>query len=124
MNNNKSTDKVLIEKKRWAAIAFLVMIATAVLFVWWIIHLADRDIKNELLQQAQLIAQSVNFKRIQALSGTESDLTLPDYRRIKTEKSSFLLTASRSAPKTNHRPARYTRSHPRIYCVFLTQNMI
>ena len=41
--------------------------------------------RNELLLQAKLVAQSVNLDRVKALSGTESDIGSTDYLRLKEQ---------------------------------------
>ena len=52
-----------------------VLIAGA-LFAWWMAARADRELRADLLQQTRLVARAVNVVRVQALSGTESDLSL------------------------------------------------
>jgi len=55
------------------------------LFVWWTVARADHDMRNSLVQQAQLVAQAMDFKHVQALAGTAADLGSPDYLRLKEQ---------------------------------------
>lgn len=62
------------------------------LFTWWAAARADREMRDELLQQAHIAAQTINIEHLQALSGTKADLQSPEYASIKER-----LTALRSA---------------------------
>jgi len=46
---------------------------------------ADRGMRADLQQQAQLVAQAVNVQNVQALSGTKGDLDNPAYLRLKDQ---------------------------------------
>lgn len=54
----------------------------------WMIARADREMRADLVQQAQQVAQSVNIERVYALSGTEEDQRSPDYQRLKEQFAS------------------------------------
>jgi two-component system, sensor histidine kinase and response regulator len=75
-----------------AAALLLTLLVAGVLFTWWVVSRADREMRADLLQQTRLVAQAVNVERVQALSGTEADLGSPHYLRLKEQ-----LTAVRSA---------------------------
>jgi hypothetical protein len=66
--------------------------AAAVFFAWWTVARDDREMRADLLQQARHVAQAVSIEHIQALSGTEADISSPVYHRLKA-----LLAAGRSA---------------------------
>jgi PAS domain S-box-containing protein len=70
---------------RRTAIVLAAMVAAGALFTWWEVQGADRAMRENLLGQARLVARSVNFDRIQALSGTEADLDSADYLRLKEQ---------------------------------------
>jgi PAS domain S-box-containing protein len=59
------------------------------------VHRADRKMRGELLQQAQLVAQAVNLDHVRSLSGSRDDAGTPGYQRLKAQ-----LTAVRQADKT------------------------
>ena len=70
----------------------LAIILAGALLTWWVIGRADREMRADLLQQAQAVAQAVNVEHVRALSGSESDIGSPSYQRIKEQ-----LAAVRSA---------------------------
>ena len=67
------------------ALMVLIIVAIAGGFAWWRIERMDGELRNNLLQQGQLLAQTINIESIQALSGTEADLNNPHYQRIKEQ---------------------------------------
>ncbi len=75
----------LLGKNRWMAIALLAVLAAGALFTWWIVQRVNREMRNELLLQARLVAHSVDLDHVKALSGTEADLASHDYRRLKDQ---------------------------------------
>ncbi|MHB1354476.1 MAG: ATP-binding protein [Anaerolineae bacterium] len=90
---NKSIQKYLVNKnQRLSVVVFAAIIIIGVLFVWWTVQRADREMRADLLQQARLVAQAVNIERVQTLQGTEADLDSLDYKRLKGQ-----LTDVRSA---------------------------
>jgi len=83
--SDKKLTRQLRKKNRWTVVVLLVMLATGALFAWWMVHWTDQAMRNDLLHQAQLVAQSVSLDRLQGLSGTEVDLDSPDYLRLKEQ---------------------------------------
>lgn len=65
--------------------AVFAALVAGIFFTWWMFDLADRSIRANLLQQARLVANAVNIDRVKTLSGTDTDLTSPDYRRLKEQ---------------------------------------
>ncbi len=63
----------------------LTMLVAGALFAWWIASRTDHEMREALLDQARLVAGSVNIKRVQSLTGTETDLSSPDYLRLKEQ---------------------------------------
>ncbi|MBN1437147.1 MAG: response regulator [Sedimentisphaerales bacterium] len=55
------------------------------ILTWLTVDRADRQMRNKLLHQTQLIAQAIDRERLMALTGTESDIGLPDYLRLKEQ---------------------------------------
>ena len=45
----------------------------------------DRQLRANLLQQTQLVAEALNVQQIKALSGTEADTQKPAYQRVKDQ---------------------------------------
>jgi PAS domain S-box-containing protein len=68
----------------------MLMVLSAILamgagFTGWTANHSDRSMRENLLDQARLVAQAVNLERVQALSGTEADRIAPDYLRLKEQ---------------------------------------
>ena len=71
---------------RWTAAALLlVLLAAGTLLAGWAVARADRELRAELLQQTQLVAQpiQIKIKPVQAFSGTAADLALSSYQQLK-----------------------------------------
>lgn len=62
-----------------------VIVAAGGLLTWWAVARADREMREDLLQQAQQVAQAMNADRIQMLSGTAADIDNPAYTRVKSQ---------------------------------------
>jgi hypothetical protein len=76
------------EVSRWLMVAAgLALMALGGRFVVWTAHRVDRQMRDEIFLQAQMVAQAVDFENVAALSGTEADLDSPDYRRLKEQLS-------------------------------------
>ncbi|MCB2144967.1 MAG: PAS domain S-box protein [Deltaproteobacteria bacterium] len=52
---------------------------------WWTVRQANRYMREDLLYQARLVAQTVDIKRILSLSGSDADLIAADYLRLKEQ---------------------------------------
>ncbi len=68
---------------RWLLMLLAVILVAGTLCTYWLFIQVDHSLRDELLQQAHLVARSVNLEYVQALSGTEDDLNLPEYQRLK-----------------------------------------
>ncbi|EGV18349.1 response regulator [Thiocapsa marina] len=66
------------------ALAVLVLIGGS-LGAWWSVGLADREMKDSLLLDTRLLAQSLNVERVAALTGGPADLEKPEYERLKSQ---------------------------------------
>ncbi|MCD4829335.1 MAG: PAS domain S-box protein [Candidatus Cloacimonetes bacterium] len=69
----------------WTAGILLVYLLSGGLFTWFMLKLTDRNMRNELLLSANLVATSMNIERIKSLSGAEADLGTVDYLRLKQQ---------------------------------------
>lgn len=92
MNGKKTTP--LPEGKNLRLLALLLAILiTGTLFTRWTVFQTDRGMRRSLLQQTQLVGQSISIEdHLKALSGTEADLDNLHYLRLKEQ-----LTAVRSS---------------------------
>ncbi|MHB8970366.1 MAG: PAS domain-containing protein [Pirellulaceae bacterium] len=73
----------------WLRIA--VLLVASLLLSWWTVQHTDRQMREELLQQARLVEQSLDIKRVRALSGTASDKDNPDHLSLKTQVAAIRL---------------------------------
>jgi diguanylate cyclase (GGDEF)-like protein/PAS domain S-box-containing protein len=71
------------------ALAFM----AGLLLAWAIVDRADREMREELLVQARLVALAINPDRVAALKGVEADSELDDYNRLQ-EQLAAILTAN------------------------------
>jgi PAS domain S-box-containing protein len=72
-------------KNRWWPAALLIMLAGMLGLFFWTLDRADHEMRNSLLQQARMVAQSLNIHRIQTLTGTIADRKNPDFLRLKEQ---------------------------------------
>lgn len=73
-----------------AAIALaLSLLIIGSLGAWWSVQLADREMKDRLLLETRLLAQSLNVERVATLSGDLADLEKPKYQRLKKQLSNI-----------------------------------
>ena len=73
----------LLQRHRPAVLAILC--TACLLLAWWVVQRADADMRQSLLQQAQLVARSLDHGHIATLTGRKSDLATPSYRKIKEQ---------------------------------------
>jgi len=74
-----------VVKSRWLRALPAAILAAGVLGIWWLAVRADHDLRKDLLARTRLVAEAVNRERIKALTGTEADLSSPDYLRLKKQ---------------------------------------
>ncbi|MBU0909536.1 MAG: CHASE domain-containing protein, partial [Proteobacteria bacterium] len=72
-------------KKLGLGSAIAAVLIVGVLLAWWSVQAADRRMREDLLRHTRLVAQAIDVRRVKALSGTETDLALPEYQRFKQQ---------------------------------------
>jgi len=85
MFSAESGCKEVVRRTRRRVAALLAVLVVAVLFAWWTVVRVDGELREDLLVHTRLVAGALNLQRIQALTGTEADLTLPEYQRLKEQ---------------------------------------
>ncbi|NUQ62989.1 MAG: CHASE domain-containing protein [Pirellulales bacterium] len=72
------------------------LVVTAALLVlggsalaWWEAYSTDREMREDLLQQARMVAEAISIDKIVALRGNEADLGSPHYERLKQQLSAI-----------------------------------
>ena len=53
--------------------------------MWWSVVQADHEMRAELLRQTHMLARTLKFETVRALTGTPADLQNPEYLRLKEE---------------------------------------
>lgn len=71
--------------RQWTAGTVVLLLIAGALFALWETKQADREMRADLLQQTQLIAQTIKIDRVKELAGAASDLNNPSYNRIKKQ---------------------------------------
>jgi len=69
----------------WTLVVLAALLIAGALGSWWTSKRVDRDMREDLLRQTQLVAQSINLSHVKTLSGTEADLASPVYLRLKEQ---------------------------------------
>ncbi len=75
-------DQLWNEARRRGAVALAALLGLVLLGTVVMLRLVDHEMRDDLLQQAQLVAKTMNLEQVQALSGTEADLAKPEYAGI------------------------------------------
>ena len=78
----------------WLVVALISVLIAGILATGWMVTEANRQMRNEFLQQARLVANALNFERIQSLTGSKDDLNNPDYMRL-TEQLTAITRAGK-----------------------------
>ena len=64
---------------------FLGVLLLGVLFIFWAVRREDRQMRDELLQQTRILAQTIPLDQLKVLYGNRFDETKPEYRRLKEQ---------------------------------------
>ena len=87
MTNPVVSPKAVSPKSASAVVStaglFALLLVAGTLFVGWQVSRTDREMREDLLVQARIMAQAVPVERIAALSGNPDDLTADVYLRLK-----------------------------------------
>jgi hypothetical protein len=94
--------------------ALVALLAVGAFFVWWAGTRADRQMRDDLLGRAQLAAGAVNPERVKTLAGTEADLTLPAYLRLKQQFAASGSNRNRAKAPRSFSPWRRLRQSARL----------
>lgn len=78
------------QSKKIIQISLILMLGF--IFAWLIIIKIDQEMKEELLNQARLVAGAISIEQLKSLSGTGSDLTSENYLKLKDQLISVHLS--------------------------------
>ncbi len=68
-----------------------IFIFIGVILAFLMMSYSDQEMRSQLLQQTQLVADAIGIEKIQLLSGTEKDLTNPAYLLLKEQLATVRL---------------------------------
>jgi PAS domain S-box-containing protein len=92
MNGKETTRLPEGKNRRLTAALLLAILIAGTLFVWWTVFQTDRRMRRSLLQQTQLVGQSISIEEhLKTLSGTAADLDNPHYVRLKEQLTAVRL---------------------------------
>jgi len=91
VNDQKTTSLPRASNPYVAVALLLAILIFGTFFTWWTVLQADRVDREDLLQQAQLVAHAISIDRIQNLSGAEADLSNPNYLKLKEQLAAVRL---------------------------------
>ncbi|HPA57908.1 MAG TPA: hypothetical protein PLT70_10820, partial [bacterium] len=63
------------KNNRWFFITIFLTIISGVFFIAWVFNSTNIELRENLLEKAELVAHAVNLDHIKALAGNETDLT-------------------------------------------------
>ncbi len=66
-------------------LVILLLLIAGAIGSWWTIVRADQSMRQELLQQSQMIARSINVNHIKEVKNSEIAIDDPDYFRLKEQ---------------------------------------
>jgi hypothetical protein len=65
------------------------MVLFGVLFSWLVVERTDRKMRDDLLYQTRLGAQTIDLDQVRALSGADEDLEKEEYHSLRRRLSAF-----------------------------------
>jgi hypothetical protein len=80
----------MISKKNVIIVGVGMLVATSLAVVIW--KRADSELRSQLLQQAKIIAASLNVHQINSLTGADADINSVWYQRLKEQLGSIRAT--------------------------------
>lgn len=88
---NFQSDRTRLQRRRrrLGRILTVVLMVAGVCGVWWLLARADRDMRAEFLQRAQLVAKAVDSEHVHALTGTAEDVQNPSYKALLDQLNSI-----------------------------------
>jgi PAS domain S-box-containing protein len=74
--------------RRCGLVLSLAILVAGSLCAWWLLVRIDHRMRHDVLGKASLLAEAVNLERIGTLTGTATDVNLPEYQRLKEQLAS------------------------------------
>jgi PAS domain S-box-containing protein len=82
---------VNIANRNVRVLQFVIIIGCTILagvfFAMWSMRSTDSEMRKDLIQEAQIVGNAIDWRFIQKLTATENDLSSPEYVRLKEQLS-------------------------------------
>ena len=75
MNDYSERNRLHDRLRRIGIVLLALLPVVGVAAVWWFVSHADQEMREDILQRAQLVAKAIDVSHVRALSRTEADLT-------------------------------------------------
>ncbi|MDZ4132666.1 MAG: PAS domain-containing protein, partial [Dethiobacteria bacterium] len=85
-----SHTSALYRSPKFAVLVIILLLAAGVYGSWITLTRADRNMRNELLIQAEMVTQAINVENVKTLSGSGQDLENPAYLRLKEQLANII----------------------------------
>ncbi len=84
----RNTQRPISKKKSRIFLLYIgIFLLVAPLLSWWTVIYADHQMREQLLQQVRLAAQSIDIQQLRRLEGSKADLAKPAYAKLKEQLS-------------------------------------
>jgi PAS domain S-box-containing protein len=80
---------MIIDRRYWLVIAVVAIICTGALLTAFVATQSDRSMREEVLVKAKLAITGFNTSLLSALNGSQSDLDLEEYQKLKAHLSNL-----------------------------------
>lgn len=84
-----------MKSKHFSKYFLLILILLGLLFTWWVLERTEKDIREDLIRESQMLAQSINIDYLKVLIEKDVDTNLIEYKRIKEQLKNVVLSQNR-----------------------------
>ena len=74
---------------RLLILGMIAILAAGIALTFWMAHSEDNRLREDLLIQARLAVAGINAAQVATLTGSDADLTSPDYQALKGQMAEF-----------------------------------
>ena len=74
---------------RLLILGMIAILAAGIALTFWIAHSEDNRLRKDLLTQARIAGAGINTAQVATLTGSDADLTSPDYQTLKGQMVEF-----------------------------------
>lgn len=104
----KNPIKGLMQRCTWKIGILTALLIVGMLFSWWLVQRADRDLRDELQRNALLISQALDAVQIESLPFKRDDRLLPAFQQSNQQMRQLTSTVRISWSPANRHVSIYT----------------